>query len=235
MSNYLTLCQDAERECSLSSLLTAVASQTGEHLRFVNWVKSAYIEIQNRHNGQWRWLRRSFTFNTTSGDDTYAYGDITDVDAAAVITRFGNWLAHDWEDRYRCYLTSGGVGVQYYLNYLDWVDFKAIYKTGSQNNSAPAFITVDPQNNLILGPQPDDTYTVTGEYMRSAQLLAADGDTPEMPSQFHGLIVARAMEKYALTESAEEVLVRARGDEKRLMRQLEANQLPAISVAGPMA
>ena len=29
MSNYLTLCQDAERECSLDSFLIAVTSQSG--------------------------------------------------------------------------------------------------------------------------------------------------------------------------------------------------------------
>lgn len=235
MSTYLQLCQDAERECVLTSFLTAVTSQTGEHLRFVNWVKDAYIEIQNKHQYAWRWLRRSFTFNTTSGDDTYAYGEVTDVDAAAAISRFGCWLAHDPEDRYRCYLTSGGVGVQYYLNYLPWLDFKAIYKTGLQNNSAPAFITVDPQNNLVLGPKPDNTYTVTGEFMRSAQILSADGDIPEMPTHFHGLITARAMEKYGLTESAEEIIARAQSEARRLMRQLEFNQLPMPGMAGPLA
>lgn len=237
MSTFLQISQGVCRECGIAggdTVPSAVLSQTGELQRVVSWVIQAWREIQNRHN-DWRWMRAGFTVDTASGDDSYAYGDCTDIITSAAITRFGRWLLNDPSDPPKRYLTASGVGVEGWLSYVDWNGFKSLYRIGTQTNSAPAWIAIDPQNNLVFGPKPDDIYTVSGDYQRSAQVLAADGDTPEMPEQFHDLIMYRAMEKYALYESANEVLIRAQHEANRMMRQLEANQLPAMFWPGPMA
>ena len=95
-------------------------------------------------------------------------------------------------------------------------------------------MTIDPQRNLILGPKPDAAYTITGEYQMSAQVLAADGDTPEMPSDYHQLIVYSAMKKYGGFHSAPEVSARGITEGNALMRQLESNQRPEVTLAGPL-
>lgn len=236
MADYLTLSQDYAIECGISEDGTdpsAVTSQTGELLQAVRNIKQSWLDIQNRHT-DWRWMRRSFTVNTTASDDSYAYTDVTDVDAGVEISRFARWLFDDPDKPARCYLTSEGVGAEYWLNWAPWDYFQRIYKIGTQNDGKPAHISIDPQNNLVLGPAPDAVYTVTGDFMRGAQTLAANADTPDMPDRFHPLIVYYAMEHYGYFEAAIEVVQRAEKMSGRLMRQLENDQLPKVKLGAPM-
>lgn len=238
MSEFLQLCKDTCRECGVAGgedAISAVANQDGELGRLVGWVKQSWTEIQREHRSNWRWMRVGFTVNTVADDDTYAYTDCTDVLASTPIARFARWRFNDRNDPPKIYLTSSGVGTQTWLTVADWDDFKGIYRIGTQNSGYPAFIAVDPQNNLVLGPKPNGIYTVTGDFIRSAQVLAADADIPEMPSDFHDLIVYRAMQKYGFFESAPEVLARGREQEGLLMGQLRQDQLPSFRQAGPMA
>lgn len=241
MSTYLVLCQETARECDVagaaaSAVPTAVTGQVGELKRIVEWVKQAWTELQNRHPN-WRWMRSTFSVNTVSGDDTYAGTDCTDSRLSTTIDRFARWIPVDDEgySNVKCYLSSSGVGTEGWLRFLPWTTFRSIYKVGTQNNGYPAHFTIDPQDNLVLGPKPDGVYVVTGEYQMSAQTLSANGTTPEMPAQFHQLVVYLAMQKYGFFEPAPEVLKRGVAEGKRLMRQLEANQLPSIGFAGPLA
>lgn len=235
---YLELCQQLRQEASdVGTGPTAVTNQVGLLGRIVSWVESAYTEIQNRHATEpsWRWLRHGFTVATTDGDDSYAYGDCTDSTTSLAITRFSTWHTKDVYNPPTVYLTSSGVGTQTRMTFLSWEDFRYIYRVGTQNTGYPIHISEDPQQNLVLGPIPNGIYTITGEYIRSAQVLAADSDVPEMPTQFHMAIVYKAMIKYGFREFAPEIIQTAKEDLRILTRQLEINQLPSIRIGGPLA
>jgi len=228
--SYLTLSVDARQECRVAGTgPAAVTSQTGVLKDIVDWVSQAYTEIQERHTN-WNWMRSTFTVNTVSGTDTYAYGTCTDSRLSATITRFARWwpLDEDGFNNMTCYLTSGGVSGEGYLAYLPWSQFRNRYKRGTQNNGKPIHVTIDPQRQLVFGPKPDDIYTINGEYQLSPQILAADGDTPEMPTQYHRLIVYRAMEKYGAANASLEVFQRGGLEGNRMMRALENDQLPKM-------
>lgn len=237
--NYLALSRRTARECGVtasSTIPAAVTSQSGELLRIVDWVAQAYAEIQAKHT-EWRWLRSKFSVNTVANDDTYAGTDCADSRLAAAITRFARWLPFD-ENGYAnvmIYKSADGIGTQRWLPFMPWANFRAIYALGTQTAAPPAFCTIDPQNNLVLGPKPDGIYVVTGEFQMSAQSLAADGDTPEMPSDFHMLVVYEAMKKYGAFEAAVEVFQRGAHEGGGMMRDLEINQLPAVALAAPLA
>lgn len=223
MSTFLQLCADLRREVGASGTgPTSVLNQTGEYLRLVKWTIESYREIQNAHRGNWRWLRSEFTLPTVADDDEYAYSDCTDTIASATITRFARWHPHDM----KVYLTSAGVSTQTWLTYSEWDDFKRVWKIAAPASGFPAFISVDPRNKLRFGPKPDAVYTITGEYQKSAQVLAADADVPEMPEDFHRLIVLRAMKKYAAYESAPEIWAEVKSEYALMMRDLEVDQLP---------
>lgn len=68
----------------------------------------------------------------------------------------------------------------------------------------------------------------------SPQTLSADGHIPEMPTQFHQLIVYMAMEKYGAAKSELEVFNRGALEGGRMLERLEANQLPEMQMAGPL-
>jgi hypothetical protein len=237
VSTFLELCKDVRRECGIAGTGPAsVTGQLGELERVVAWTKNAWVELQNRSQS-WLWMRSPFTFDTAAGTDTYAYGVVTDSRLAALITRFSRWwpLNSDGYSNVLAYLTATGVADQQYLSYLDWNSFRHLYKRGAQTNNRPVHFTIDPQQQLILGPKPNAIYTVTGEYQQSAQILAADTDIPEMPVQFHQLIVYKAMTKYAGYRSAPEVMSRGITEGNRLDRQLEGNQLAESAKAAALA
>lgn len=237
MATFLQTVQRLRQECigaGSTPLPTAVTSQVGQSKQMVDWVISAWTDIQNRHD-DWKWLRKAATFNTVADDDTYAYTDVTDVEDGAAISRFSRWWVDDRMDPWKCYLQSGGVGGEYRLCYLPWPHFKYLYRIGTQNSAQPIHITVDDSMNLVLGPKPDAVYVISGDYQRSAQVLAAEGDTPEMPSQFHDLIWRRAMEMYGAHLAAPEAFQRAVHEGHRTLRALELNQCPPVWLAGPLA
>lgn len=233
---YLELVQRLAWECGTSGTPTTVLSQTGEAMRLVNWVADAWKEIQGRYTS-WRWMRKAFTLPTVASTDTYAYGACTDVSASALISRFKRWWPDDFDRRWWFYLQSAGVGAQQWLINIDYDDFRFLYKFGPQqlNTGQPVHFAINDENKIVIGPNPNAIYVIGGEYQRSAQVLAADADLPEMPDDFHLLIVYRAMQKYATYESAADVFNAGVAWEKPLMRQLEHDQMPQFRLAGPLA
>lgn len=229
------LAQESDVQSGASSV-SAVLNQTGKAKKFVDWISAAHDAIQNRHT-DWRWMRSKWTVNTTSGDDTYAGTDCTDSRLSATVTRFGRWIPFDDQgaSNVKIYLTSDGVSGERWMVNLPWSYFMSIYKRGTQNNGVPVHVTIDPQDNLVIGPKPDGIYTLSGEYQMSALVLTNDADTPEFPSRFHDVIVWRALERYARSSAAPESLSLAQIEGGRLMRELEAVQKPPIVLGPPLA
>jgi hypothetical protein len=233
----LQLCQDYSREANfatLSSVPTTTLLQAGRLLQCVENIRQSWQDIQNRYPN-WRWMRVGFTVDTAASDRSYAFGDCTDDLTSNPIDRFSHWRVNDADDPPKTYLVSAGVGTERWLIWVPWDYFNRVYGRGTQNDGPPSHISVDPQNNLVLGPTPDDIYRVTGYYQRSPQDFVADADVPDMPEQFHNLIWSYALQNYGMNHAANHILVKAATLTKRRMRQLEANQLPDLVIGEPMA
>ena len=245
MKTFLELCKGVCREGNIAdgeTAISTVVAQVGELNRVVNYVKQAWVEIQNRHQHtglNWRWLHSEFELTTVASTDAYAYGDaaVEDSIAAAAITRFRNWNVKDYDDPPKIYLQSSGIGSQTYLTFLDWVSFKHLYKLGTQNTTEgyPAHITINPRNQIVLGPIPNGIYIVTGDYQKSAQILSGDADEPELPEDFEDVIMWRALAKHALRTNAPETLTMAEEWYATYMGQLEQDQLAEIPIGAPLA
>lgn len=220
-----------------AATVTDTANQTGMAARFVEWVAAAHRDVQDRHDN-WRWLRSTWSVNTVAATDTYAYGACTDTRLTGAIDRFSHWiyLDDDGSHNTKKYLTSGGVAGESWLIYLPWSAFRLIYKRGPQqlNQGPPIHFTVDPQNKVVIGPIPDGIYTISGEYQMGAKDFASKNDTPEWPARFHDLVVWFALEKYGRSSAAGEAIAKAEIMSSRLMRRLERDQLPDITLGGPL-
>jgi len=202
----------------------AVTGQSGRAADLVRWTAEAWNDLQREKDGRWKWRLSDWTFDSAADDADYTYGEITDVDAAAVITRFHAW-EFDEEAPPLIYLVSDGKATENELPVLDWFDFRRLYIKGTHTSAPPTCISVKPNNNtLYLGPTPDDIYRITGNYWKSIQTLVADADTPEMPSDYHVLIVYRALQKYAYNIVGQEVLARANAEGMPLYDALINNQ-----------
>ncbi len=222
--NLLAIVQSMHYEAKLPGAAPdAVTAQTGRSADLVRWCIEAYNDIQRDRDGKWKWLRRSFTVDTVANTASYAYGDCTDVLAAVVIDRFRGWDLDEREPPL-IYLSSDGASTEKELGVSDWRAFRNLYVRATHTASYPGAVAFDAADNLYLGPKPDAVYRVTGDYWRGNQTLAADGDTPEMPTDYHPLIVYRALVKYAYNAVSHETLARAKAEGALILEALVLNQ-----------
>jgi len=235
----LDLVQSLHYEAKLpGSPPDSVSGQSGRAADLVRWAIEAYNDIQREKDSRWKWLRGDWTLDTTADDSIYAPTDCTDVADDSAISRFLAWDLDD-ESRPFIYLTSDTVSTERELPIADhWNDFRSLYVKATHTAAAPSQMAVDHADNLHFGPTPDAVYTVTGNYWKSIQRLAADADEPEMPANFHMLIVYRALLKYAYNVVGQEILARARTEGAPIYDALVENQWYGrfrIRLPGPLA
>ena len=231
-STFLELCQRASKECGVSLTgPSATSGQTGRLGQIVDWVQSAWTDIQTKRN-DWLFMRSSFTVSTTSGDGQYAFGDCTDTGTSSTITAFRDWCR---DTPMKIYLTSAGQPTETDLVFIDYRDWFARYNLGNQTNGYPRHWSRHPNGNLLLGQKPDGIYTVGGDYMKAATELSGDSDTPEIPAEYRMAIVYRAMMFYGRYNAAPEVFNDGQTGFNRLLREMVRTQAPAILEGGPLA
>jgi hypothetical protein len=236
--NTLEIVEALHREAKLpGSAPSTIIDQSGRAADLAAWTIEAWNDIQRERAGQWNWLRRTFTLPLVANTASYAYGAATDVEAAAVISRFRGWDLNPREP-VLIYLTADGQVSERELFPLPWPDFRYRYVRSTHTADYPNTVAVDTNRKLYFGPTPNDAYTVRGNYWRSNQTLALDADEPEMPEDYHMLIVYRAMLKYGYNAIAPDVLARVSKEGTDLYEALvndQAYSRHSLSVAGPLA
>lgn len=235
MSTFLELCQAVAQESGTVSNIgqpETTTGQTGRLLRIMGWVTDAYKDIQRRQNA-WRWLHRDF-----SGETIIGVGDYN-ASAMGISERFSRWVfsCDGVDNLFTIYETAAGQADEGFLTFKDWGDFRRNMLVGANatETGSPIYVTVDPQNKLRLWPIPDGEYTVRGMYYQAPQVLAIDGDVPEMPEQFHDLIKWAALRKLGMFDEAFEQLPSWTAEYSRIMGELNGNQLPRIKLGGTLA
>lgn len=229
MSTFLELCQSVASHSgtvSGSGQPAAVTGQTGRLSEIVGWTAEAWTRIQNLENA-WAWMRTEFSGTTTSGTARY-------TGASWSLTRFARWVTE--QDMTTIYLQSTGVSDEGVINPISWSDWRIRYGRGSQINQKPVEFAVSPQMEFCLGPIPDDTYVVNGEYYKTAQTLAANADEPELPARFHDIIKWRALMFLHAYDEGSIGYIEAKDNFEGMLFDLRRDQLPRVSIgSGPLA
>ena len=234
MSSFLQLCQDVARESGTISGTqpTSVSSQTGRLRKVVQWTNKAWEDIQNSRP-DWRWMQGELE----DGEITASTARYTS--ASFSLTRWADWIVdletHDSDQIWTIYKQSVGVSDERPLRWIDWLTWRRRYGRGEQEENYPVEYTVSPAGEICFGPIPDTTYLVSGLYHKSPQALSADGDTPEMPSRFHRLIVYKALILLAEHDEAEVQIATANRGARELMAALERDQLPPVRFGEALA
>lgn len=223
---------------STGVLPTTTIGQTNRQRKVVEWIDDAWQQIQLAHNS-WLWMQGEFSGNLVSAQQRYASSAFNDFDTSAAISRFTNWIYRRdpaYDSGISLYDTTVGVSDERPLQWVSWDDFYTAFTRGTQTNRKPRCFTVTPDKKLAFGDTPDSAnYLVRGRYRKSAQVLAADADEPEMPEDYHLLIVEIALvllERY--DENAFRIpLIQMR--KSALFRALEREQLPQIEFGSALA
>lgn len=230
--NFLELCQRTARECGVSGTGPAdTTTQVGNLQRIVQWVNSAYVDIQNSRR-DWDWMRQSNTFVTVDGQSTYELGTAAGQVGISVAT-FGMWA----RDTARNYLTSVGTNSEVFMDFIHYDTWRNNYMYGALRNTKtrPLQFAISPTKGICLGPVPIDGYTISCDYFTAPVELSGDSDDPIMPTWYHMAIVYRAMMFYGGYESATEVYQRGELEFGKLMSRMTADRMPEITFAGALA
>lgn len=231
--NFLALCKAVARDSGTVAGIpnfTTVASASGRIEQVIGWTADAWIDIQNERN-DWLWMRQ--TFEKALIADTPAY-----TPASWSMTRVSRWL----EDRinYRTmtlYDPAIGREDEGTLAFISYDCWRETYDRGVHDNQRPSHWSISPTNEFLVGPTPDKVYNVRGEYRLKPQVLALDDDIPEMPEEYHRLIVVEAIRLMARSDEAMSALATYGTQYDRLRNALVREQTPQVDMwaAGPAA
>jgi hypothetical protein len=221
--NYLSMCQRLRQEAGLSGTGPAtVLSQTGEMKQIVDWVASAYEHVQNLHQS-WKFLRNDFSFSTIASTQEY-------LPSAVSLTDFSTWIKNDL----RIY---SAVADEDFLDYYPWDVFKQAYMFGSHRTTTgrPTIVSVKPTGALVLWAIPDAVFTVIGEYYKNAQVMTVDASTPVIPTRFQMVVVWKALTYYGAYAAADEKYTHGNIEYKKILAELEMDQLEDFTYGDPLA
>lgn len=196
-------------------------------LRLVNWINTAWVDIQNERD-DWQWMRAATSFTTVASQATY-----TTAQCGIAAGSFSAWA----RDTFRSFTTAVGTRSEVSMDYLDYEDWRDGYFIGAlrDTQAQPMVVSITPAKTLALGPVPAAGYTVTGDYYTNPVEMAANADTPSMPGRYHMAIIYRAMMHYGMYESAPEVHQRGEIEFNKLMRRVLRDQLPEIVIGSALA
>ncbi len=203
----------------------SVTGQTGREAKVIYWVNEAWNQIQNDKD-TWRWMRGEFDGAISASSQRYTGA------GSFSLTRWAGWITDN--DTMTIYPTADGVAYETPIGPIPFANYRAMYERGTRTAGAPVVYSVSDANELCF-QLPDTAYTVRGMYRKTPQDLTANADIPEMPVRFHNLIawdalilLAGADESISHMQIFQQRATRLRGD---LMR----DQLPQISIGGPLA
>lgn len=223
---FLQLAQQGAINCGVSGAITTCQNPSGESGRIIQWINDAWNDIQTEHD-DWTFMRSSAllgggaVFATVAGQADYPLG--TNAGNCNVSpTAFGKWDEYS----FRNYSTATGFTNEMVMDPITFDQWRDSYMLGAMRNvqTRPVVIAIGPQQEVLVGPPSDGTWTVEGDFYFSPSQMSADSDTPTfLPQQFHMLIVYRVMKlKYGLYEAAGEVIQRGMQEHDRMISELEA-------------
>ena len=231
--NFLQLAQRLSVECGVSGTgPSSVLNQTGMSGKLVNWIQTAWLDIQGLRDN-WGWMREPFSFTTTAGVGDYAPDTTTNGVTGQLLTDLRFWH----RDTFRCQKVALGIQDEQWLVEWNYMQFRNTYRFNLQTNGRPVVFAVKPNGKAImLGQVPDDVYVITGEYQIKPVPLSSNDDIPAMPNDaLHMVIVYKAMQYYGMFEAAPEVIQRGQAEYTRLLGQLEREQIADITLGNPLA
>jgi hypothetical protein len=185
--NYLQLCQRTASESGTISGDTApttTVGQSGRLLKVVNWVPTAWQQIQNLHD-DWTWMRAEWTGTLTANAPKYTA-------ASWNLDRWGQWIT--LPETVTIYDPAIGLGDEGCLRNITWQEWRTRYGRGLQISNRPREYAVSPAGEMCFGPIPDRAYVARGEMQKNAQSLLLNTDIPELPdTSLHTVIVWKAL------------------------------------------
>lgn len=217
MATFLDLCIRLAEESGTGYAPATVVGQTGRQKKVVNWVRDAWTKIQNARS-DWRFLKSEFEKSITAGVSSYSA-------TGWALSRFAEWAP----GRLSIFDPDIGRADESPMTRLTYDHWRHRWDFGTHDRNRPTEYAYAPDETIRFGATPDQAYTVRGQYLKTAQLLAANADIPDMPERFHDAIVRRALMLMVEHDEGQVSLASAKQEYDEIRFQMERDLLPPIS------
>lgn len=209
--NRLQLAQRMRDEAGAisASAISSTTGQTGDTGRLVGWIDSAWMDIQQARLWPWMWEEATVT----------------------ILTGTSKTAGTTPAERYVKDSAYNGTTP---LHYLPWDAFRAEFPSVTIADGTPSFWTIDPLMALRVSAKPTSDFAIDLQWYTNPVAFAADADTPALPSEFHMLIVWRALQLYAGFDEAGGLYQHATANYKRMLRAATRMQAPDIELGGAL-
>lgn len=226
MATYLELCQKVARDSGTfpEGTPTAIAGQEARTNKVIAYVAEAWRSIQNER-AAWLWMEAEFSKPTIAGVARYTA-------ASWSLDRWADWITDSLHDRpslVSIYPVAEGQAQEGPLPFMRYRWWRQVFDVGTHDQNQPTYYTISPAGEFCLGATPDAVYQIRGFYRKTPQVLASDGDIPEMPARFHDLIAFRAGILLNKHDIAPFELDGAIEEHNALLNDLYRDQLPSMS------
>ena len=226
MATYLQLANSLISKCGISGgSIASVSNQTGEAGRVVSWINEAYTQIQLAFP-DWYWMRSNVSFSTTANQGAYP-------------SPGRHYRPCQLEDGFISLLRHiDGRAQRVFLERMDYDTFRDIYLFGNLDCRTPGLRSFPLRRTTpsIWGwPRIRRITRLWASISKQPTTLVNSTDTPAMPSQFHNIIVYKAMMMYGMYEAAQEVVIEGTNLYNQMLRRLVRDQLPDAESAGALA
>lgn len=219
MSTFLQLCASLAQESgAVGSAPSSVTGQSGRQAKCVSWVAEAWTQMQNELSNA-NFLSKEFEGSLAADTLTYAASDLG-------ISDFARWLGNV------SIYPPADQASEKDLIFMDHGTWRRTYNFGSHDANEPVYWSIAPDESLCVGPKPDDTYTIRGQYQRSPQVLAANADVPILPERFHMAIVHRANMLLCAADEAWDALKGAERKYNPYLLDISRDCLPSVTTTG---
>ena len=197
MSDFVTLTQELRQIAGLSGTGPAdVASATGLELQLVRHVRDAWLAIQTVHK-DWKWMWKEYEIPSPGSGPLQTIGNTTDY----ILTDVRKF----WTNTFISYKTSLGTTDRQRMTFVPWEAYRRRYAVANVTASRPIQCTRMPNGNLRVY-KPDDIYSIEFEIQKRAQVLLVNADIPDIPADYHPLIIYEALKIFGKAHDAPELI-----------------------------
>lgn len=238
MATYLQLCQQVHRilrvgDDAPGTAPTTVVAQALELGDIVYFVNEAWQQLQ-MHHPDWLWMISSVSVTLTPNVGTVTVSNFrTQNDRFAHIRPY---VAQSLQRYGNVRDNSATANPHMPVWFIPWQDYDGWYNRSPTPASArPTFFTEQPNRTVRLYPPPS-TPTVGFNWVFSIpcritpQTLSVDADEPEMPDEFHDILVWWAVDLFCRVRTNMGPLsIEAKREVNRQLDRLAADQLPEMT------
>lgn len=162
----------------------------------------------------------------TAGTDTYSKAAIQTNASGTAIPLYERIYPYKNGESQFISVTANGTtrGNCYYIPYEKWGGVMA-NSLPVLSNALPTSFTIQPDESIRFSPPPSTSTVATFQYTKTIAVLAADGDIPIWPSEWHDAIAWRSIRYWALVRENSTKYKLADMELQRIMQALRASQL----------